>query len=516
MVGRYYSFVCKWLLHLSRDQQHSKEYLSILPEYIVEDMSRFFRLYLTEPAFVRLMQRGQQPFDRQLVIQCLIYLMGPSTPIRNIYQRACLCEVLLHFLPRKVLEAFRYGDVEWNAYEFETHEFNRFESCKTDLISTLLTLYTEVERTGHHGQFYEKFKFRTIITQILKFLFSYKVHQDNVVKFWRSEQEKFIAFLNMLINDLIYTLDHGFDGLTEIKNIESEPVDSSNANDAANNPLNGANPFGPPPQSEAMQRQESISQIRDGIRHNMRLANESIELLGFVVDHTPQPFMDDLILPRIAVLVSVYLDRLAKGKELKVAGSLRADYNFNAKFLLSSVVKVFNKLCQGNGDEKQLFLDAIVDDEAHFRESAYLNAINWLRKKHLLEPAEIDMFEQTLGILLGKFEEKRNIEVMLGDIPAEYLDPIMQTLMSDPVILGKNKNPKDPNKYVMDRKVIERHLMNNPNNPFNREPLTKEDLIPDTELKLEIEEWVKSTLQKHKSKSDSGKGGDDNDEQKEQ
>ena len=58
--------------------------------------------------------------------------------------------------------------------------------------------------------------------------------------------------------------------------------------------------------------------------------------------------------------------------------------------------------------------------------------------------------------------------------------------------------------------------MNNPNNPFNREPLTKEDLIPDTELKLEIEEWVKTTLQKHKSKSDSGKGGDDNDEQKEQ
>lgn len=450
MVGRFYSFCCKWLLHLSKDTSNAKQYLGILPEYTIEDMSRFFKLYMTEPVFVQLMRRGQQPpFDRQLVIQCLIYLMGPSTPIRNIYQRACLCEVLLYFLPRPVLEAFRFEDTKWNVYEYENHEFNRFESCKSDLVRTLLTLYTEVERTGSHAQYYEKFKFRTIITQILKFLFSYKVHQDNLVLFWKSEQEKFIGFLNMLINDLIYTLDHGFDGLTEIKNIESEPV-NPNENDEAQNPFMNANPFAPPPQNEAMQRQENIAQLRDTIRHNMRLANESIELLGYVCDHTPQPFMDDLILPRIAVLVSVYLDRLAKGKELKVAGSLREDYNFKAKFLLSSVVKVFNKLCEGK--DKEMFLDAIVEDEAHFREKAYQNAINWLRKKQLLGPTEIDAFEGTLGILMKKFEEKRNIEVMLGDIPSKYLDPIMQTLMSDPVT-WKNKNGQDTNKYVMDRKV---------------------------------------------------------------
>merc|ERR1711933_172010 len=122
---------------------------------------------------------------------------------------------------------------------------------------------------------------------------------------------------------------------------------------------------------------------------------------------------------------------------------------------------------------------------------------------------EIDAFEGTLGILMKKFEEKRNIEVMLGDIPSKYLDPIMQTLMSDPVT-WKNKNGQDTNKYVMDRKVIERHLMNNPNNPFNREPLTKEDLIPDTELKQEIDEWIQQTLANYKNEQNN------NEEQKEQ
>ena len=62
----------------------------------------------------------------------------------------------------------------------------------------------------------------------------------------------------------------------------------------------------------------------------------------------------------------------------------------------------------------------------------------------------------------------------------------------------------------VDLQVIERHLMNNPNNPFNREPLTKEDLIPDTELKQEIDEWIENTLNKHQG--DEG----DNEEQKEQ
>merc|ERR1712130_225681 len=194
--------------------------------------------------------------------------------------------------------------------------------------------------------------------------------------------EKFIGFLNMLINDLIYTLDHGFDGLTEIKNIESEPVNPNDDNNA--NQINAANPFAPPPRSEAMQRQENIAEIRDNVRHNLRLANESIELLKYVCNHTPEPFMDDLILPRIAILVSVYLDRLGHGSELRVKGNLRQDYNFNAKVLLVTVVSIFNRLCSvADMSDDALFLDAIVEDEAHFKHASYVKAIGVLRKKQL-------------------------------------------------------------------------------------------------------------------------------------
>merc|ERR1712154_124086 len=235
------------------------------------------------------------------------------------------------------------------------------------------------------------------------------------VTFSQSNQEQFISFLNMLINDLIYTLDHGLDGLSEIRQIENEPEPDPNNNNNNQSNWNPMDPFNQN-QNEAMQRQENIASLKDTIRHHMNLANESIELLQYVCYHTAEPFMDHLILPRIAILISVYLDRLAKGSTLRVKGNLREDYNFNAKLLLTSVVKIFNKLTSQN----QLFLDAIVEDEAHFNYNSYKKGINVLRKKNLMDLNQISLFEQSLEILSKKFEQKKNIEIMLGDIPIKY------------------------------------------------------------------------------------------------
>jgi len=51
-----------------------------------------------------------------------------------------------------------------------------------------------------------------------------------------------------------------------------------------------------------------------------------------------------------------------------------------------------------------------------------------------------------------------------------FIDPIMDTLMTDPVIL--------PSGTVMERSVISRHLLNSHTDPFNRQPLTPDQLQP--------------------------------------
>ena len=52
-----------------------------------------------------------------------------------------------------------------------------------------------------------------------------------------------------------------------------------------------------------------------------------------------------------------------------------------------------------------------------------------------------------------------------------FTDPLMDTVMHDPVLLPTSGN-------IMDRPVIMRHLLNSQTDPFNRQPLTVEDLVP--------------------------------------
>lgn len=57
----------------------------------------------------------------------------------------------------------------------------------------------------------------------------------------------------------------------------------------------------------------------------------------------------------------------------------------------------------------------------------------------------------------------------------------MDTLMEDPVQL--------PSGIIMDRPIIIRHLLNSNQDPFNRQELTVDMLVPMTELKQRIEKW---------------------------
>ncbi|KFG36304.1 ubiquitin conjugation factor E4 [Toxoplasma gondii MAS] len=67
----------------------------------------------------------------------------------------------------------------------------------------------------------------------------------------------------------------------------------------------------------------------------------------------------------------------------------------------------------------------------------------------------------------------------------------MADVMTDPVKLPTSNN-------IMDRKHIERHLMSDPSDPFNRMPLTKDELIPLPELRKEIMDFI-ATQQKAKA-----------------
>lgn len=94
---------------------------------------------------------------------------------------------------------------------------------------------------------------------------------------------------------------------------------------------------------------------------------------------------------------------------------------------------------------------------------------------------EIGEFSQKVSRL--EKQQKEDQEA-LTDIPDEFLDPIMSSLMVDPVILPSSK-------VTVDRTTIARHLLSDQSDPFNREPLTMDQIIPNEELLQQIQAWIK-------------------------
>ena len=65
----------------------------------------------------------------------------------------------------------------------------------------------------------------------------------------------------------------------------------------------------------------------------------------------------------------------------------------------------------------------------------------------------------------------------------QFLDPLTCEIMMDPVYLATSKN-------YCNRSTISQHLMNDATDPFNRQPLTIDEVQEATELKERIDTWI--------------------------
>src|SRR5699024_10713483 len=123
-----------------------------------------------------------------------------------------------------------------------------------------------------------------------------------------------------------------------------------------------------------------------------------------------------------------------------------------------------------------------------------------MEKINMKSQYKIESFLEIMSEVDKILETKRQMEIDFSDAPDHFKDPLMDTIMDDPVIL--------PSGTVMDRSVIIRHLLNASTDPFNRQPLTEDMLIPskfraisqaspptltsyfpDEELREEIRKW---------------------------
>lgn len=351
--------------------------------------------------------------------------------------------------------------------------FEHDELIKENLLYALLDFYVIVEKTGSSSQFYDKFNSRYSISIILEELYSrIPLYKNQLI--WQSQKNSdfFIRFVARMLNDLTFLLDEGLSSLADVHNIQNEIENRAKGNQ-------------PTREENDQELQSKLMSAERQAKSSCGLAGKSLKLFEIFTADIPSAFCSSEIVDRLASMLNYNLVSLVGPKcgELKVKNPEK--YSFHPKQLLKALTTVYVNLA---GEDE--FISAIARDSRSFDTALFERAVHILQSKIGLVSPE---FCDKLMNLALKAEERKNAEeeedMEYGDAPEEFLDPLMYTIMKDPVTLPTSK-------VNIDRATIKAHLLSDSTDPFNRMPLKLEQVIPNTELKQKIEEYKKNKKMK--------------------
>ena len=268
----------------------------------------------------------------------------------------------------------------------------------------------------------------------------------------------------MLLNDATYVLDEGFTKFPKIKSLQHELKDQSLSAE------------------DRQKKEEELQTLGNQATSYMQLANETLEMMKLFTKALSESFTMPEIVSRLASMLNYNLDTLAgKNANEDLLVENKDKYHLRPLQLLSDFVDIYLHL--GNA---QVFVDAVAADGRSYKPQVLDKVSHILRSRHRKNAEDLARWERIKQRFAEAKHQLEQAEMDLGDIPAEFEDPIMGDLMKDPVLL--------PSKHIVDRSTIVQHLLSDPKDPFTRQPMTVDDAVPQPELKAKIDAWIQERV----------------------
>ncbi|XP_017025886.1 ubiquitin conjugation factor E4 B [Drosophila kikkawai] len=450
----FYSTVCEFMLYqfegrpiegpfiskMPVQQLKPSDAFSALPEWYIDDIAEFI-LFTMQHANVDI----RQGIDHS-IITWLLTCVCASHLIKNPYVTAKLVEVMFVF---SLKPANSVNTAMWN------HEL-----AQNALVSALMRFYVDVETTGQSTEFYDKFTIRYHISHLFKSMWENPIHRQAVICESRVGNQ-FVKFVNMLMNDTTFLLDECLENLKRIHQTQQLLSDKANLS-----------------KMSADQQQSRLTQLATDerqCRSYLTLARETVDLFHYLTSDIKEPFMRAELVDRLSSMLNFNLKQLAgpKCNDLKVKNP--AKYGWEPRSLLAQIFDIYLHL------DCDRFAQALAADERSFNVEICNEAAARIKRLAIRSAVEVERFKALTQRAHEIFITNQQTEDECADAPDEFKDPLMDTLMSDPVVL--------PSGTVMDRAIITRHLLNSCTDPFNRQPLTEDMLVPNIELKQRIDAW---------------------------
>lgn len=419
-----------------------------LPEVIIESLLNFFMFAA----------HYWPKFSDQIhtdIMNSVVTLLASPQYVKNPHIRVKMVQVLTVLMPRN------------KGGRLQPTRVSPFDSnfVVSQLGIALTNLYIDVERTGSASQFYDRLNARHQLSSILVFLWSdMPGHKETIIDYWGKNPEAFKSFADKLLNDSIFLLDEGRSKLLE-------------SHGAAQKLEAGGSSLSP---QDLRDLRETAERGARQTQSYMVLLKESLKIFSMVAIPHADLFIRAGMHERLATSLNYCLYQIygPKRHELRMVDASK--YEFDPAWVVDKLCSCISAFAVAD----KTFIDYLAKDTRSYSEELYANASSFIATNPV---PDSQFMPKVWNDICTKVKEctlhTEEMEEELGDIPDDFLDPLMSTLMTDPVILPSSK-------ITVDRATIERALLADPIDPYNRSPLSVEQLIPNTELKAQIDAFI--------------------------
>ncbi|CAG9864352.1 unnamed protein product [Phyllotreta striolata] len=435
--------------------------LKCIPEFMVENVVSFL-------IFVRRFSPKsfeEEGYDKlSPILSFILVYMSSRRHMKNPHVRARLAEGLESLLPfhKDDSTGLNVGSTQ-RARLFTDHPH------RLNIVENLMNVFVEIEMTGQSVEFEQKFNYRRPMYAVFDHLWELPEHLGAFRALAEHAERNmeavnpplFLKFANLLINDAIFLLDEALANMAKLKEMQQ------------------AQDTGEWASLSARDRTQNIAymhHVGNLARFDNILGKDTIGMLEKLTSKIELVFTHTTMVDRIAAMLNYFLLNLVgpNKKNFKVKDA--KDYHFEPAVTVLEICKIYVNL-----KSSASFCLAVSQDGR-----SYSPGLFTLAEDVLIRIGGGTLVEE-LKEVASKVAEIANKQMAdeeaLAEAPEHYLDPIMSTLMNDPVILPSSKQ-------IVDRSTIARHLLSDQTDPFNRSPLSMDQVVPHKELAEEIRNWI--------------------------
>ena len=275
----------------------------------------------------------------------------------------------------------------------------------------------------------------------------------------------FIRFANGIMNETNLQVNEALTSLAKVREIQE---------------LQKSAEWASMSEEQRKEKQEKLEEGERDARMCSGLCMDTIHMVNFLTTDEAiiKPFLTEEILPRFTSMLLNMINNLTgkKSKELKVDNMEK--YDFHPKDMLREVCEIMLHVCS-----YPEFVEAVVSNGYYLNGVPLEDAITIVSKHSLVSQQNKEAlvaFRQSTRLLETK---ARELDKLLEEAPPDFLDPLLATLMEDPVLLQTSNT-------VVDKATISQQMLNEAIDPFNRAPITQADIVPQPELKAKIQAWL--------------------------